>query len=63
MWRWHVERQGRAKRMCGGGSAMRGNATISWHVERQWPDRLTVLALQIIPYPEAGGTSYAELLE
>jgi hypothetical protein len=42
---------------------MKGNATITWRVERQWPGRLTVLASRIIPYPEAGGASRVELLE
>ncbi len=49
--------------MSGGGGAIKGNAIISWHIDRQWPGRLTVLATQIIPYPEAGGASRAELLE
>ena len=42
---------------------MKCSAAISWRVERQWPGRLTVSASQIIPYPEAGGASRAELLE
>jgi hypothetical protein len=42
---------------------MRGNATISWRIERQWPDGLLVLALRIIPYPKASSASCVELLE
>ena len=49
--------------MSGRGGAMKGNATISWRIERQWPGRLTVLASWIIPYPKASGASRAELLE
>ena len=49
--------------MSGRGVAMKGSATISWRVERKWPGRLTVSASHIIPYPEAGGASRAELLK
>jgi hypothetical protein len=56
---WEVGDGGAAWR----GRDMKGNATISWHVERQWSGRLTMSALQIIPYPEAGSASRAELLE
>ncbi len=62
-WRLHVKRQGQAKRMSGRVGARRSNATISWLIERQWPDGLTVLALRIIPYPKAGGASCVELLK
>ncbi len=62
-WRWCIKRQGHAERMSGRSGTMKGNATISWRIERQWPGRLTVLASRIIPYPKAGGASFAELLE
>ncbi len=55
--------QGHARRMSSRGVTMKCSAAISWHVERQWPGRLTVSALRIIPYPKAGGASRAELLE
>ena len=42
---------------------MKCSAAISWPVEKQWPGRLTVSALRIIPYPEAGSASRVELLE
>jgi hypothetical protein len=49
--------------MSGRGGAITGNATISWRIGRQWPGRLRMSALRIIPYPEAGNASRAELLE
>jgi hypothetical protein len=49
--------------MSGRGVAMKCSAAISWRVERQWPGRLTVSASRIIPYPDAGGASRAELLK